>query len=235
MPLSRFMAAIGKPKAFVPIIEVTDECQALTQVEAAMLAGVDGVFLLGRTISDASLNSTYRKARNEHPDLFIGVNYSESLPAQSFRTLDPSVQALWSTTNFVCDGHTQQKEAQEIYDARHVYRCRALFFGSVEPCPQVRSLEAGRALALSFLDVLTLAGHEDDSDPSMLSEVRQSLGHTAVLAVTTRVPPERVGACLPHVDCFMNGSQVGNSNLDPDYLADLADAVHSRAFIRAVD
>lgn len=119
-------------KAF-PVIHVHTPTQAVEQSQIAINAGADGVFLIhhGRPQGDDDpLIESFNEVADEHPDLFVGMNYLGSSPLKGYqrtqhlldeRAIRKAPDALWfdDATNFARSMDDAIEYLQEVADYRH--------------------------------------------------------------------------------------------------------------------
>lgn len=234
----------GSENRVFVVIHVEDDDQALRNMERAVSAEVDGVFLIQHGITkvtpgigDPDLNRLARRIRRELRDdhLWLGVNYLGSVPPE--RTFDAAnvvFHALWTDTTLAANGPGGEEVAFSLA-ATQRHGPFPLYFGGLEfkGQPKAEDLKAAVTRAVSLTDVIVTSGPATGKPASRekLAKLRELVG-THPLATASGVTPENAAEQFKFVDTVLvaTGINVPGDfyNIDPDRLARLVDVARSK-------
>jgi predicted TIM-barrel enzyme len=200
-----------------PVIHVESEDQAIRNLEVAMIAGADGVFLINHEIDAADLAIILRNVRRRYSDTWVGVNY---------------LDVGWPVA---------QKLAANAADALWMDRCvgvsdwvlkTPIFMGLAFKYQIQGSLveETSRVMTLARPgDVAVTSGEATGEPPTVrkVGRLRLLLDDRIPLGVASGLTPENVGTYLPYATHFLvsTGISADFYNFDAD---------KTRAFVEAV-
>jgi hypothetical protein len=238
----RFRARFLNRHVVLPVIHASTLDQVLRNVEVAVKAGADGVFLVnhgGPYLEIMNFRSDIRDRFD--PGLWVGLNCLELQP--TWVTTYPEADGMWSDNAYVDERRDEQPQAQRVLDIirqpldipladPHVEGWRGIYFGGVafkyqrKVRPDTYGVAARKASA--YMDVVTTsgAGTGEAADLEKVRAMREALG-TFPLAVASGITPGNVGEFLPYVDCFLVATGISSDfeNLDPELTRRLVEVV----------
>jgi hypothetical protein len=227
-------------RALLPVLHLPFGPTGLFQsVEVARAAGCDGVFLINQGMSTDELLAQLPLVKEEHPDLWLGVNLLGYDPAEIVRMPEAVLlDGLWSDDAGVdaMDERAAAAERQRWLTAREETGWKGLYFGGTAfktqaPVPPSMLGEVGRRAA-TFVDVVTTSGPGTGRAASLdkVRQLREALGDHP-LALASGVTPENVPEMLPYVDAYLvaTGIESQFGRLDPARTRALADLIHGGA------
>jgi hypothetical protein len=207
---------------------VTDERQAVRNVELARDADADGVFLVNHGNSLDRLLEIAGNIAASQPGLFLGLNCFDLAAQDVVRRAPSGVAAVWANEPLV--PATTESTAASVRRAREASGWDGLFFATLAtlsgPHDALRQSLAGA----DQIDVLTIVGHGFEQ-PSRLEQMRGvsgALGDRPV-AVASAISSTHVDRLLPHVDCIMTTARTNNGleSLDFGEAQRLAARIHA--------
>ena len=214
-----------------PVVHLdADTTRTMRQVDVAVQAGADGVFLIQMHGHDDLIDPQVALIRTKHPALPLGVNFlSLGARAGVERSLGLGCQASWSDRSCVrgdgCDPEAAEIAAVLRDHPGHMFFASVAFkYQAVEPNPHQA---AQHARDLGF--VPTTSGVATGSAPDVGK--LQAMHHTAadpLLAVASGVTPENVRAMAPFVSHVLvaTGVSDGEDLFDFERLARLVGLAH---------
>jgi hypothetical protein len=215
----RFKSAFTNRHVVLPVIHVESESQALRNVELALDAGSDGLFLINHSIGSEALLEIHAAVACRFADAWIGVNCLDLLPTDVFRRISERVGGVWADNAMIDESNDQQPYAQRVLDARDVHSPRTLYFGGVAFKYQrhVDDLASAAKKAAEFMDVVTTSGPGTGQAAHVdkIRAMKQALGEFP-LAIASGITPDNIGAYLPHSDCYLVATGIGKSFSDLD-------------------
>lgn len=212
------------------MVHVEEAGQALLCVQIARDAGADGVFLISHVLPGDALIEIYAKAREEHPDWWIGLNLLGLWPTYAVEAAPAGVSGLWTDDAQIDESMLGQPIASEIFDGLKQRDGRAIYFGGVafKYQREVLDFEAAAAKAVPLMDVVTTTGPGTGkpADVAKVRRMRRAMGN-APLALASGVTPQNVRRYMPYVDCFLVASSITDDNevLIPDRVRELLAAM----------
>lgn len=74
----------SSPYSFSVVIHVLNEKQAIENVEIAMKAGVDGLFLINHQVLHPELFEIAQRIKETYPSMWMGINCLDLIPHEIF-------------------------------------------------------------------------------------------------------------------------------------------------------
>jgi predicted TIM-barrel enzyme len=216
----------------LPVVHVEAPTQALRNVGRAVRAKADGVFLIGHGMRHDVLAAIHVEVRRAFPDFWVGVNFLDLDPRESFARL--GADGLWADDACIDERASAQDDAEEIARARRESLWDGLYFGGVAFKHQrpVRDLEGAARIAARYMDVVTTSGDATGHapDPSKIATMKRGCGVTP-LAVASGITPDNVANYMDVADCFLvaTGASSSFTELDPRRLEALVQRVRAYA------
>lgn len=230
-----FQEVFPKGRAFLAVVHVQTEEQALRNAEIAFEGGADGIFLITHgSVSVVDLLHIYYVIKKAYPGQWIGVNFLGLTPLDALLMVHlPGASGLW-TDNAGIDLMSKDpaKSARLFWGLRtgpYAQR-QGLYFGGVafkyqEP---VRDVARAAKLAMLYMDVITTSGEATGSQPAVekIRAMREAIG-VHPLAIASGITPENVGQYLDIADVFLVATGVSSSftELNPRRVKKLAQIV----------
>ena len=197
-----------------PVIHVETAPQLEHNMNIAVEAGIDGVFLINHSIDPASLAVLFRNFRPSYPNLWIGLNYL-GLPPHLAAKMSTGADGLWM------DGVPTQLLGLNIP-----------VFGGVGFKYQHTglTLEEEVARAILHVDVIVTSGVAtgQPASPQKVRDLKALIGGVP-LGLASGLTPENVQSYLPWVDWLLVATGVSRdfTHLCPDKLRDFVAAVRT--------
>lgn len=231
--MNRFRARFTKRHTVFPVIHAATQGQVLSNVDVALEAGADGVFLVNHEVPHRQVMAFHDAVRDRHPDLWVGVNSLDAHPTWVTQRLH--VGGMWSDSAYVFEDKEEQPIAERLYRAVHDL-WRGIYFGGVAFKGQrrVRPEHYGIAAkkATSYVDVVTTSGPGTGvaADVDKIRTMKEAIGEFP-LAVASGITPDNVGEYLPYVDAFLVATGISRDfhTLDPDLTLALVERVRAEA------
>lgn len=217
--------------AVFAVIHVTDERQALEQVEIALDAETDGVFLINHAVGIDELLDVYGSVRQSFgPAAWIGINALGGEPVAVARdaisrSFPSMFDGLW-TDNAGID--EQRAEQPTIYrELRELWN--GVYFGGVafKYQREVEDLAGAARAAAGHLDVLTTSGSGTGSAPTAQKiETLVDAAPGLPVAIASGITPENVAtiARRAHAVLVATGISRDFEHLDPARVRALVEA-----------
>ena len=224
--------------AILPVVHVLDNDQAARNVEIAMAAGAQGVFLINHDFEIDRFLPIIRHVRRLFPDLYLGVNFLAVTGKYAFPILanlqqqSCRVDAYWADDARIDEnaGPDYQIEAEEISDIRIACGWNGLYFGGAAFKKQRRvgpeNYGKCAEIAMRYMDVVTTSGIAtgQQADIGKIDSFRRVLRDSA-LALASGITPENAHFYSQDVDVFLvaTGINVKDDfyNIDPRRLEQL--------------
>lgn len=198
--------------SFLPVIHAENLSQVRRNVETALNAGADGVWLINHQIPGSSLLNYYATIRREIPNFWIGINLLDYGPIYAFLASPKGLQGLWIDYSGI--GDEVSSMTRQMGQACLEIRFAGLYFGSVAFKGQPQPIDLAKAArnATEYMDILVTSGENTGiaAPVEKLRTIRESIGAFPV-ALASGVTPENVGEYLPYVDCFMVATGISTS------------------------
>lgn len=211
--MNRFQARWPTDHVVLPVIHATSSSrQVLHNVDLAVEAGADGVWLVNHSIAHGALLATHSIVMHHHPTLWVGVNsLGANLP---WVNAHPHVQGMWADNACIDERVFEQPIAERAYQNMRE-RWQGIYFGGVafkgqrKVKPEMYG-EAARK-AMPFMDVVTTSGPGtgEAADVDKIRAMRAALGDFP-LAIASGITPDNVSQYLPYADCFLVASGISD-------------------------
>ena len=226
---NRFRTRWPTGHVVLPVIHATSSEQVLRNVEVAIEAGADGVWLVNHSISHRALMEVHNTVAHTYPKLWVGVNsLGASLP---WVNVHPNVQGMWADNARVYERDEKQPIAELAYRVMRsgwdgIYFGGVAFKGQRRVKPELYG-EAARK-AMPYMDVVTTSGPGTGqaADVDKVRVMKEAIGDFP-LAIASGITPDNVGDYLPHADCFLVASGISDDfeNLNLGLTRRLVEAV----------
>lgn len=220
-------------KKLFPVIHCKNSNQTLENVEKAIRAGTDGVFLINHKIPYQILNLITEEVINQFPDFPIGVNYLDLEPYVALSIMPAGVCSLWTDNpQLIEDEDNGQEYASTFIKLRDTLRPHLCYYGSVafKYQPRVKNLDVITRIAKQYMDVITTSGPATGEPPSIdkMKQMKESAGNKS-LALASGVDISNVNNYLPYVDDFLVATGISDnfSTLNEEKTKELSDLIHA--------
>ena len=247
MKNDRFRKVFTKPHTFLPVIHVEDLDQALRNIGIALENGADGVFLINHRVTPLELMFIYKKAREEFPHFWLGVNVLGLTPTDALRfaLTHAEIDGLW-TDNVGISSDRSTAAARRFSAAQITRGWKGLYFGGTafkyqDPVTDETDLKHVTGLASQYTDVVTTSGDETGKPPTVekILTMRDVLdwygahyeGAAPWLAIASGMTPQNVHK-YPAANCFLAFTGIslpGTENLDSRRVREFSDNVAKMA------
>ncbi len=219
-----------KLKRFFPVIHLKDEPQALYNVNLAVNAQVDGVFLIHHRAGYGRLINIANEVRQVFPNLWIGINALDKSPIELFDIVPDWIKAIWSDDGGVYEdnGFIQAYSAYNIYKNKGNFKGE--FFGGFAFKYQtpVTKLEEGATCADMYSDVVVTSGEGTGiaADIEKIRRIRK--GVSGRLGIASGITPENFEDYEPYVDDYLVATGISKDeyNFDWPRLVALKNKIH---------
>ncbi len=217
------------PVRVLPVIHILDEEQASRNLEVALEAGADGVFLINQDIGAAELIYVLRHVRGRYPDAWIGVNYLGFGFSLAFsQAARKGANALWRDS---CP-----RERNTFGTPSKLASSFPVYVGAAFKYQPEQTLEDAIASVLKIMepgDVAVTSGPETGAPPTVekVETLRGLLPDQFPLAIASGLTPENVASFRPHASVFMVATDISEDfhNLDPAKTRAFVEAAHEGA------
>ncbi|MBL8554135.1 MAG: hypothetical protein JNL41_07645 [Phenylobacterium sp.] len=212
------------------VVHAETSGQVLRNVERALSAGADGVFLINHAIADDALVAAYRAARARFADAWIGLSFMRLSATSSLGLVPADASGLWVSDAGTHEVAPQPPAVTGFADARAAAGWGGLYFGGVAFKHQrpVSDPAAAARAAAPFVDVVTTSGSATGSAAPLdkVASMKAAIGPHP-LALASGVSAENFELYRPHVDCVLAASSVSDSEaeLSPTRLSELVAAM----------
>jgi uncharacterized protein len=231
-----FRKIFPRPATFLPVIHAEDPDQVLVNTSIADAYGADGVFLINHDISAENLLACYFKARREHPDFWIGLNFLDLPNLDAIKSLPKDASGLW-VDNAKIDDHAFDPTgtASIIWDSWQAQaEPHQLYFGGVafKGQKQVEDPAEIAKIAAPFMDVVTTSGPGTGfpPDPAKIRAMKAALGDHP-LAIANGMTANNILRFFGIADVFLVAMGISESGAIPIFntekLARMARIIHS--------
>jgi hypothetical protein len=217
-------------RVVLPVIHAETFDQTLRNAAIARTAGCDGVFLINHFISWPELLVIARKALDEFPGWWVGVNCLGLEPEEVVAQIDPDISGIWADNAGIDECSANQPKAEKFLQARQQNKWNGLYFGGVafKYQREVTELEQAAKVAARHIDVVTTSGPGTGraAPRDKIAAMKRGLGE-APLAIASGITPENVSDYTDLANFFLVATGISHSftELDPNRLKALLDAV----------
>ena len=224
--------------AILPVIHAQDDDQINRNIEIAVRAGAQGVFLINHDFDVKRFLPLIERCRQAHPLLWLGVNFLGVTGRDAFPILGNlesrglAIDAYWADDACIDEQQESQNQAADIKSVRKGSGWSGIYFGGtafkkqrvVDPA----NYFASGQIAKQWMDVVTTSGIAT-GEPAEIDKIqtfRQGVG-TNALAVASGITPENVHGYAPYVDAILVATGINIShdfyNIDRTRLSRLID------------
>jgi len=215
-------------KRFFVVIHIQDILQVMKNVQIAVDAKADGVFLIHHTRKFTTLLEIAEAVHQKYPDLWIGINMLDLPTGKAFTKVPAWVQGLWCD-----DGGIEENEdgtfdslRAELYDRVRINSgWRGEYFGGFAFKYQkpVKNLLQGANIAAHFMDVVTTSGDGTGiaAELDKIKKIYEGAFLRAHIGIASGITPDNIEQYLPWVDDFLVATGISSDcfNLDPSKVA----------------
>lgn len=201
-----------------PVIHALDFTQVARNIDRAVEAGCNGVFLINHGISGMELGEILREVCRKYPTLWVGANFLDL----SDRELVPLVEG-WAAGLWL--------DGVPSHDLIELTEIEVTIFAGVafkhQPERGTLAEEVAAMEALDMADVLVTSGPATGVAPS-IQKIQELRGLTDLpIGIASGMTPENVGMFAPYLDWILVATGVSSSftELDPELLDRFVGAV----------
>ena len=222
-------------KKFYPVIHVVDEKQTFDNIEIAIEANADGVFLISHGyLNHIELLELGKKIKNKYPDLWIGYNFLNIFINKLFYELPNDINsycdAIW-----IDDSRRglNKTEADKITEAWNNSIFKGQLFGGVafKYKEQPSNLKEAVKDSMGNMSVITTSGDGTGkaANPEKIREMFFAITDGTPLAIASGVDSENIEEYLPYATCFLvsTGISINHSKLDKEKAIELGRLIHN--------
>ncbi len=218
---------------FLAVVHAEDEQQALRNIAVARDNYADGVFLINHSILPPKLIAIYRKAQQEFPGFWMGMNLlGVSIPQSISSTPDVDVGLWFDDIGIRNDTPEHLRDPLTLPIRSWTYRSanplwKGVSFGGVAFKYQAPIADVARAAALGcrLVDVVTTSGEGTGFAPDVekIRLMKQAIG-VHPLAIASGITVENAHHYMQWADCFLVATGVSDSHteLNPARVRELA-------------
>lgn len=229
MKKSRIEDIFGRKRVLLPVIHVINELQAMRNIEKAVWAQTDGVFLINHDIRSNMLITIYRYVRARYKNLWMGINFLDLNPKEAARqAISIGVDGLWIDDAGLYEGMTNNPISREEF----LGQWKGFYFGGVafKYQREVRDVATVASMAKDVVDVVTTSGTHTGSSPAMskIITMRDAIGDIP-MAIASGITVENIKSYLPYCDCFLVATGISSSHIELDQykVKALVDCIHA--------
>jgi len=224
-------------KKFYPVIHVLDKNQTFRNVDIAIIAEADGIFL----ISHGSLNYKEllilgKEIKDKYPDLWIGFNFLD-ISVNDFFTffnsypnyLNSFCDAVWFDNSY---RGVNDKEADIITSLWKESSFKGELFGGVafKYVKQPGSLVEAVKSSIGNMSVITTSGDGTGqaARPYKIKVMSEAIPDNTPLAIASGIDADNIENYLQYIDIFLisTGISIDHSNLDLDKTIQISKIIH---------
>jgi len=224
-------------KKFYPVIHVIDKNQTLRNVDIALIAEADGIFLISHgSLSYKELLILGKEIKDKYPDLWLGFNFLD-ISINQFFTFFNSYQNYF---NSFCDAiwfddskrGVNDKEADIITSLWKKSLFKGKLFGGVafKYVKQPESLVEAVESSLGNMSVITTSGDGTGlaARPYKIKMMSEAITDNTSLAIASGINSKNINEYLPYTDIFLvsTGISIDHSNLDLEKAIELGKLIH---------
>ncbi len=220
----------GRPCALIIVVHAEAENQVLRNVDRALSAGADGVFLINHAISDEMLVGHYQASRQRFSEAWIGLSFMRLSATDSLKLVPLDASGLWVSDAGINESGPQPNEVTGFAAARQAAGWNGVYFGGVAFKHQrpVSEPPVAALAATPFVDVITTSGSATGNAAPIekVAAMKMAIG-SHPLALASGVTPENCDLYRPYLDCVLAASSVSDSEaeLNPSRLSQLVRAL----------
>lgn len=149
-----------KNRVVLPVIHVAKQSQALKNMDIALQAGADGVFLISHSLKCSKFLPIIHQVRHHFPTMWLGVNFLDRTAEEAFEILPDYVKGYWSD-------YTEINE--DLTSDSHTRKWNGTYFGGVAFKYQSLTFDVSTdaKIASKYVDVITTSGDTTGQAPSV--------------------------------------------------------------------
>ena len=226
-------------KKFFPVIHVVDVNQAISNVEIAIEADSDGIFLISHGYMDyMELLMLGKKIKSLYPSLWIGYNFLD-LPINHFfeRFKDEYnlfVDAIWFDDS---KRGVDKAKADDITSLWKNSSFKGEIFGGVafKYVKQPGSLVDAVKESMGNMSVITTSGDGtgQSARPYKIKKMFEAISDGTPLAIASGIRIDNLKDYIEYVDYFLvsTGISIDHSNLNKEKTIELSNLIHQKNMI----
>jgi predicted TIM-barrel enzyme len=203
----------------LPVVHHRDVVLTFEQVDLAMEAGADGVFLISHGGDDFDLMDIIIHLKKETPDIYVGVNFlSMYNPVEAYNVAATcGANAVWlDDAGVSSESTTVGEKLASARQARHgredIFASVAFKYQAYEPNP---AQAAANALRLGFIP--TTSGSGTGQAPAIEKIAFMSAATNGLLGIASGMTPENVGQYAPMLSHILVATGVSEDMHHFDY------------------
>ena len=232
-----FFSIFRKSNAFLPVIHVTDDRQALRNANIAAENGADGIFLICHEddAEGSKLLFAYDCVRRAHQNWWIGLNFLSTELEAVIDLLPADASGYWSdTAGLLPVGKDRFEIARRVHQHRLAHPNKQLLsFGGVsfkhqDDTNDVEQAVRDAADAQPYVDVITTSGSRTGTPPSIQKiQAMKAVLKLHPLAIASGMASENVEPFLPCTEAFLVATSISKNfyELDPKKVRAFAHAI----------
>lgn len=229
-------STFGRSRVLLPVIHVRSQEQTLRNVETALKAKADGVFLIShiRRIGHTQLLDLYKVVRENFPDAWIGLNFLDvHNTAEAFNLVEGrGVDGMW--TDYIEERTPEADSFRQNILERRAHEHTPLHFGgfAFKYGKHVDDKDLGGAAeaAISYTDVLTTSGTATGKAPhtEKIRTIREHIGDHP-MAIASDITINNTPIFLPFCNAYLVSTGISDENDDlvSTKTSELAKRIHS--------
>ena len=218
-------------KVVFPVIHVEDYDQACRNIDIALNADADGVFIINHAIFPEELISLYEKLRKNYPDAWIGLSILGKTSLDAMQMVPLSANGLWTDNACVNELQDNQPMVEEIWNLKKSRGWNGMYFGGIAFKYQkpVSDLSLAVTKARDYVDVVCTSG----AGTGIVADVEKIRTMSAAadgfpLAIASGVSLLNVQDYLPYIDYFLVATGISTTftEFDPGRVKTLVERIH---------
>ncbi|MBX2884436.1 MAG: hypothetical protein KTR32_31070 [Granulosicoccus sp.] len=202
--------------AILPVIHVVDTAQVQRNIDVAIAAGAQGVFLINHDFEVELFLPIIRQIRALYPALWLGVNFLAVTGRDAFPILGELekqgclIDAYWADDARIDEtaATDSQTEAEEITRVRDQSGWSGMYFGGTAFKKQ-RAVDSSNyavaaEIASGHMDVVTTSGVAtgEEAELGKITTFRQAIGD-APLGLASGITPSNIASYAADIDAVL--------------------------------
>lgn len=225
-------------KVFLPVIHVENTENTYKNIEIALKAKADGVFLISHGFKDKDkLVNLAKDVKDVYPNLWIGVNFLDIESREVFKYLEDKKfypDGVWIDNSY--HGFALKEKLKNIllknWSSYKDSGFNGLYFGGIafKYLEQPKDLPETIKTAKGMVDVITTSGDGTgkSADISKIKTIYDNNVDNLPIAIASGIDASNISNYLPYVDMFFVSTGISKSDdeFDEEKVIELSGLIH---------